>query len=147
MGVVWYIYQHDSHARQAVCGWKVFSHIDFFFFFLMALSSSFAHSVSPLSPNAWWVVQKEIVKFLHPLLCIFSAFGRICTRSEPLSTLWFKTWDRKSRGFIRRFSWVTAESLFLPEKNQPPNHFVFAVADVHILSFTEMQQFLVLKGL
>lgn len=84
----------------------------------MALSSSVAHSVSPLSPNAWRVVQKEIVKFLHPLLRIFSAFGRICTRSEPLSTLWFKTWDRKSRGFIWRFSLVTAESLFLPEK--PP---------------------------
>lgn len=88
---------------------------DFFFFFLIALSSSFVHSVSPLSPNAWWVKQEKTVNFLYPLLCTFSTFGRVCTRSEPLSTLWFETWARKYQGFTWH-RWVTAESLFPPGK-------------------------------
>lgn len=83
-----------------------------FFFFPIALSSSFVHSVPPPSRNVQWVMQEKFVNFLYSLRCAFSAFGRVCTRSEPLSTLWFETWARKSWGFTWHFSLVTAESLF-----------------------------------
>lgn len=56
--------------------------------------------------------------FLSLLLCTLSAFGSTCARSEPLSSLWFETWDRKSSGFIWHFSLVTAESLFPPGKKK-----------------------------
>ena len=77
-------------------------------------------------------------------------FGRDCTRSEPLSTLWFETWARTYGGFSWHLRLVTAESLFLPERKKKKNrrkHFVFAVACVHIPSLMELQQFVVLKGL
>lgn len=76
MGVVSYIYHHDSCPRQAdnikvfvlraggkcfltlwVCG----------FFFPIAHSSSFVHSVPPLSHNAQWVMQEKHVNFLYLL--------------------------------------------------------------------------------